>query len=216
MDINKLIELSPRLYHMAESGTWDSIKTRGLLSTSAVLDLFGLTENSRAVYEVQQRATKMEVVPGQPSSIVLRDQKPMPRDRLLMALKDGTTPEEWYALINAKVFFWAHESRLLTLLNARDYRSLDHDVLTIDTAPFVRAYADKIWLCHMNSGNTWPIPHHRGRGIFQRIQDYPVNARGKPVKAVAELVVDRFVPDIEKYVIEVRRMRGSEVKEQLA
>ena len=212
MHIEKFVELSPRLYHMAESGTWPSIKKRGLLSATAVLDVFHLAGGARAIYESQQRPSKMEVVAGRADSIILRDQKPMPRDRLLRALTDGTTPEEWYALINSKVFFWAHEARLLTLLNARDYRNLEHDVITIDAEPFVRDYAEKIWLCHMNSGNTWPIPHHRGRDVFRRIKDYPVNANGKPVKPVAELVVDYCVPDVEKYVIEVRRMRGSVVQ----
>jgi hypothetical protein len=35
-----LIGRSPRLYHMAEADTWDSIREHGLLSTSALLDLF--------------------------------------------------------------------------------------------------------------------------------------------------------------------------------
>ena len=30
----------PRLYHMAEAGSWESVKRHGLLSTTALLDLF--------------------------------------------------------------------------------------------------------------------------------------------------------------------------------
>jgi hypothetical protein len=63
----------------------------------------------------------------------------------------------------------------------------------------------------MNSGNTWPMPHRRGTDIFCRIPDYPVKRSGKPVKNVVELVVDYAVPNIAKYVVEVRRMQGSEV-----
>ena len=37
----------PRLYHMAEAGSWPSIKERGLLSTTALLDLFELEGESR-------------------------------------------------------------------------------------------------------------------------------------------------------------------------
>ncbi|MFT4510342.1 DUF7002 family protein [Caballeronia sp. 15711] len=215
MEIDKLIEVYPRLYHMAERGTWDSIRARGLLSASAVLDHFRLTGEDRTRYESVQRPAKMEVVAGHPEKIVLRDQKPMPHNRLLVALQDGITPEEWYRIINAKVFFWATKERLLGLLNARDYRALEHDVLTIDAAPFIQAYRDQIWLCHMNSGNTWPMPHRRGADTFRRIPDYPAGSSGKPVRPVAELVVDHGVPDIARYVIEVHRMRGSEVLDRI-
>lgn len=211
MDVEKLIEIYPRLYHMAEAGSWPSIAHRGLMSASAVLDHFGVGGKDRLRYEGVQRREKMMVLPGQPGQIVLRDQKPMPPERLRRALTDGTTPAEWYQLINEKVFFWAEEHRLLGLLGARDYRHLEHDVLTIDSAPFIRAHAAQIWLCHMNSGNTWPIPHARGTDVFKRILDYPTNSRGNPTKPVVELVVDHCVPDITRFVIEVRRMRGSEV-----
>ena len=56
---------------------------------------------------------------------------------------------------------WADEERLLRLLNATHYKALEHDVLTIDTASMVAAYEPSMWLCHMNSGNTFPMPTPR-------------------------------------------------------
>jgi hypothetical protein len=211
MNLEKLIELHPRIYHMAERGTWDSIRTNGLMSTTAVLDHLDIQGLDRARFETEHRDQKMDVRAGHPSNIVLRDQKPMPEGRLLQALTDGTTPTQWYKLINEKVFFWVEEERLHRLLGARDYRNLEHDVLTLDSAALIPAYAEKIWLCHMNSGNTWPIPHRRSTEAFRRIADYPVKTSGKPIKAVVELVVDYAVPNIADYVLEVRRMKGSEV-----
>ncbi|MBD8824975.1 DUF7002 family protein [Pseudomonas sp. CFBP 13602] len=211
MDLNKLIELYPRVYHMAERGAWDSIRAHGLMSATAVLDYLAIEGNARSRFESENRHMKMDVKVGHPSNIVLRDQKPMPEGRLIQALTDGTTPRQWYELINHKVFFWAEEARLHRLLGARDYRRLEHDVLTLDSSTFIPAYADAIWLCHMNSGNTWPMPHRRGTEIFRRIPDYPVKHSGKPDKTVVELVVDYAVPDIASFVLEVRRMRGSEV-----
>lgn len=211
MDLNKLIELYPRVYHMAERGAWDSIRTLGLMSTTAVLDHLAVGDGARAQYESEHRGHKMDVKAGDPSNIVLRDQKPMPEDRLIKALTNGTTPRQWYELINRKVFFWAEEARLHVLLGARDYRKLEHDVLTLDSSSFIPAYAEAIWLCHMNSGNTWPMPHRRSTDVFCRIADYPVTRTGKPVKPVVELVIDYAVPDIAKYVVDVRRMQGSEV-----
>jgi hypothetical protein len=211
MDLNKLIELYPRVYHMAECGAWDSIRTRGLMSATAVLDHLGVGDGERGRFESEHRSEKMDVRAGHPSNIVLRDQKPMPEGRLVRALTDGTTPQQWYELINHKVFFWAEEARLHRLLGARAYRRLEHDVLTLDSATFIPAYAESIWLCHMNSGTTWPKPHLRGRDVFCRVPYYPVTRTGKPVKKVVELVVDYAVPDIANFVLEVRRMRGSEV-----
>lgn len=211
MNVEKLIELYPRVYHMAERGAWDSIRAHGLMSTTAVLDHLKVQGDDRARFESVHRDQKMDVRAGHPSNIVLRDQKPMPEGRLIQALTDGTTPQQWYELINEKVFFWVEEERLHRLLGARDYRNLEHDVLTLNSSELVQAYADKIWLCHMNSGNTWPIPHRRGIEVFRRIPDYPVKTSGRPAKAVVELVVDYAVPNIADYVLEVRRMRGSEV-----
>ncbi len=210
MDIEKLIERYPRLYHMAERETWDSISEIGLMSTSAVLDLFEINGVNRHQYESSHRSSKMDVAKDG-RIITLRDQKPMPVGRLNKALQGHLSPEQWYQIINDKVFFWATRARLDGLLNAKHYRTLEHDVLIIDTDSFVRAYRQSIMLCHMNSGNTFPYPHHRDAGIFRGIDEYPVLKNGNPAKEVAELVVKYSVPDIAKYVVEVNRMRGGEL-----
>lgn len=211
MHVDNLVGTYPQLFHMAERGTWNSIRERGLLSASAVLDLFGVNGRLRRGYEMEQRREMLSVLPGNPDQIVLRDQKPMPPDRLRTALIDGTTPEEWYRLINGKVFFWAERARLLRLLKARDYRKKEHDVLTIDTQSLLKAHSDRTWLCHMNSGNTWPVPHARGKDIFQRIPAYPAKKNGKPVKTVVEVVVDGSVSDMANHVMAVHRMQGEEI-----
>lgn len=213
MLVENLIAAYPQLYHMAERGTWESIQRRGLLSTSAVLDLFGLTGQARTQYERDHRKTMATVLPGSDDFIVLRDQKPMPPGRLQTALTDGTTPAEWYQLINGKVFFWAERHRLIRLLNS--YGEHEHDVLTVDTRSLVTAYAEQIRLCHMNSGNTWPIPHHRGKDIFRTIPDYPAKRNGKPQKPVVEVVVEHGVPDIAAHVLKVELMKGEETLDVL-
>ncbi|MFJ3409137.1 DUF7002 family protein [Pseudomonas protegens] len=211
MDLDNFIDRYPRLYHMAEEGTWRSIKQHGLLSTLAVLDRYGINGDQRTALEAQQRVSKVTVgYPG--DSIVLRDQIPMPPKRLQDALVDGTTPAEWYRFINSRVFMWAEEHRLFNLLNARNYKKLTHDVLTIDTASFVRDYSDKIMLCRMNSGNTFPMPHERSLQDFMSIEDYPANPRsGAPIKEVVEVVTEYCVPNVKDYVIELRSIQGEVV-----
>lgn len=216
MQLTTFIAHYPRLYHMAEEGTWPSIKTHGLLSTLAVLDRYGIIGPERLALEEGHRPSKV-TVGAAGDSIVLRDQIPMPPKRLEEALIDGTVPAQWYKLINSKVFMWAQEHRLFTLLNARAYRKLTHDVLTIDTEALVRDYAAKIMLCRMNSGNTFPMPHPRGLGDFMRIEDYPVKPNtGVPAKTVVEVVADYSIPNIRDYVVEVRSIRGQDVLGNLA
>ena len=214
MDLQQLAARYPRLYHMAEADAWQPIKANGLLSTSAALDFHAASESRREELEAGHRPEKVKLGSGL-AAITLRDQIPMPPSRLARALQDAS-PADWYRLLNAKVFMWAQERRLLGLLNARHYRHLEHDVLTIDTASLLSVHAQRIWLCHMNSGNTFPIPHARDKTIFRRIPDYPCNSSGKPVKEVVEVVVDHSVPDIAQHVVEVRRMMGTTVLANLA
>lgn len=210
-----LIQIYPNIYHMAEADTWPSIRRHGLLSTSEVVRRAKLPAEVAAKLIRQHRPEKVSIdVPGI-GKLSLRDQKPMAEGRLKLALVDGTTPQEWYELINGRVFFWAEEQRLLRLLNAKHYRTLEHDVLTLDTASLLAAHGDQFELCHMNSGNTFPIPHHRGRNAFRTIADYADRKNGAPRKDVVEVTVLRQVEDIAQHVVEVRRMRGATVVRKL-
>lgn len=210
MQVDDLVARYPRLYHMAERDAWPSIRDRGLFSTIAALDLFHVKGAQRTALNSAHRPGKVTVGTGS-GQIVLRDQKPMETTRLATALLNGVTPRDWYETINSKVFFWVEERRLHGLLNARPYRMLEHDVLVINTASFVAAHENQISLCHMNSGNTFPVPHKRDLTAFKRIANYPTKSSGAPAKEVVELVVDYQVLDIAKHIIEVRRMRATEV-----
>lgn len=191
---------------MAECGSWPSIAARGLLSTTASLDMADVSPQEREKIESTKRPTKTVLTLRDAHAIVLRDQKPMSDKRLATCLTGGATPREWYEFLNAKTFFWATEARLHTLLNA--YGGEEHDVLQINTESLVAAHENEIWLCHMNSGNTTPWAHPRGFDVFYRIADYPVKASGQPKKEVAEVVLDYSVLDISNHVENVQRMKA--------
>jgi len=127
-----------------------------------------------------------------------------------MCLPKSLSPRTWYRLLNSKVFFWASRDRLNRLLRARHYRANLHDVLVIDTAKLLNDFANKIHLCRMNSGNTFPIPHLRDKGIFKRIEEYPTSKSGLPRPPIAEVVVDLGIQNMERYVVDVRSMRAGE------
>lgn len=212
-ELDELLADCPILYHMAERGSWPSIKRRGLLSTSALLDSYEISGSRRQEIEGQRRPASVELTAFGLSAAVVRDQLPMDDRGLERCLLDGISPESWYRLLNSKVFFWLTRERLFRLLNAGTYSAQEHDVLELDTKSLVEAYADRIWLCAINSGCTKPYPHPRGSSTFQRIFDYPYERWRKKRKRgerVVELAVDYAVPDVTKYVKRVLRMKGRE------
>lgn len=209
MNTKELVARYPVLYHMAERGSWPSICERGLLSTTASLDRAGITSDERGRFESHRRPVSVTIPLRDGGAVVLRDQKPMSDARLESCLLGGITPTQWYEFINQKTFFWATQARLHTLLGAYDEQ--EHDVLTVDTASLVQAHKDRMWLCHMNSGNTTPWAHPRDYDIFKRIDAYPASPNGRPIKEVAEVVVDYAVLDIARHVRKVSRMRGAVV-----
>ena len=73
-ELEELISHCPTLYHMAERGSWASIKRRGLLSATALLDLYGIEEPQRSVIERQHRPHGIALQrSGLPRSLI-RDQ----------------------------------------------------------------------------------------------------------------------------------------------
>jgi hypothetical protein len=59
---------------------------------------------------------------GRPDAIV-RDQKPMSDAKLKNCLEPGISPQQWYEILNDKVFFWVSREKLNKLLHARAYRT---------------------------------------------------------------------------------------------
>jgi hypothetical protein len=213
-ELEELIKECPTLYHMAERGSWASIKQFGLMSTSALLDHYSIIPPKRTEIESQHRPRSVEVTGDGLPRAVVRDQIPMSDSGLRRALPNRLSPADWYELLNKKAFFWLSEKRLHKLTNAKAYRNNEHDVLEIDTRSLIAAHRDAIWLCPINSGCTKPMPHPRDETIFARISDYPYShwreRRGRQERVV-ELAVDHSVEDIRDHVKRAVVMRGTEV-----
>jgi hypothetical protein len=205
MEPEKLITSFPRLYHMADKDAWPSIQQHGLLSTTALLDLFGVNGVKRTALESQHRPECVVINHPQHGAAIIRDQKPMD-DKGLTRCLTGVSPKEWYEILNRRTFFWLTEDRLERLLSAGAYRDKQHCVLTVDTRALVERHLDRITLSPMNSGCTKPMPHPRGRDCFLPVRDYPYDAWAKKRRkqdAVVELVVDYSVPDVAEFVLSV-------------
>jgi hypothetical protein len=201
---------------MAEDGSWDSIAKRGLLSTSALLDLYEIDGAKRRKIETEHRPDSITISHTGLPDAVIRDQKPMSDAALMKCLTDDLTPSQWYEILNGKVFFWLSKRRLCRLLGARAYRAFPQTVLTLDTESVVRSHGDEILLSPINSGSTIMIPQPRGNDTFLSIEAYPFEKWRKKRSrrnAVVELVVPGSVGDILKHVIAVHRVVDSKASE---
>jgi hypothetical protein len=205
----QLVAQFPRLYHMAETGSWPSIARHGLLSTSALLDLFEVTGNQRRSIEERHRPQSVSLSHCIHGTAVVRDQKPMDDAGLTKALAGDATPTQWYQLLNGRVFFWLSKKRLDRLLNARAYRDKRQTILTVDTRLLVAAHEGEILLCPINSGATKPNPHPRTRRSFLPLAEYPFeywSGRRAKDETVVELTVAHSVPCMRDFVIEVEEV----------
>jgi hypothetical protein len=191
---------------MAEDGSWDSIRKHGLLSTSALLDLYGYNGTVRHALEFARRPESVLISAGGLPHAVVRDQKPMTASALEKCLTDGVTPEQWFETLNARVFFWLSRKRLRKLLNARAYRERPQTVLTLDTASLVDANRDRIRLSPINSGATIYRPMPRGPDTFRTVSDFQFDERRKTRtldNAVVEVTVLGEVSNITDHAIAV-------------
>ncbi|CAA9519382.1 MAG: hypothetical protein AVDCRST_MAG05-3513 [uncultured Rubrobacteraceae bacterium] len=189
---------------MAEDGSWEGIQRLGLLSTTALLDRFGLEGETRFRIESTRRPEIEVIEHPEHGRALIRDNKPM-QEKVLERCLTGMTPAEWYETLNRRVFFWVERGRLLKLLGARAYRNRPHLVLELDAAELLRRHAADVTLSSINSGATFTMnPAPRGPDTFLRIQDHPEN------KAVVELAVDYAVPDAAGYVLSVSRWHGDQ------
>lgn len=203
---------------MAEAGSWDNVQNHGLLSTSSLLDLYGIVGDQRFAIESAHRPECVEISAENLPIATVRDQKPMSDKALARVLLDGLEPQQWYEILNSKVFFWSSKTKVINLLKARAYRHKAHDVVQVNTRQLIDLYKDQIFLCPYNSGCTIMNPVTRGKGFFSRVKDFDFEywrkKRGRQ-NAITEVCVEGGVPEIMKIVESVTRMQEDQELEVL-
>lgn len=199
-----LAQRYPRLYHMAEEGSWISIQQHGLLSTTALLDLFEVPAEQRYGLEAQRRPETVPIHHPAHGTAWIRDNKPI-NETVLRRTLEGMTEEEFYRTLNSRVFFWVSTDRLDRLRNAPPYRGRRHDILQLDTAALLERHHQRVELCHLNSGAVHPAANYRrGAGTFAPIESYQYGARKRVSnEPLVEVTVLYAVPDVRDFVISV-------------
>lgn len=210
LTLNEFVNAYPRLYHMASSKSWDSIQRHGLLSTTALLDLFGVQGAEREAIESKHRPDSVSVNSAVYGTAVIRDQKPMRESALSKCLQD-CSPQDWYEFLNRHTFFWPTLKKVQNLLGARAYRTEVQLVLEVDSNALLTELGSAVLLSPINSGSTIYRAVPRSFETFYPLASYPFLER-KQLRgiqdAVAEVLVPHSVPKIASYVSEASLFHG--------
>jgi hypothetical protein len=211
MERDELVRLHPVLFHMAEDGTWPSVRAHGLLSTRAIVDLFATDESVRTQVLSVVRTASIAIEHPERGRVVVRDQGPL--KFLNQCLTEGTTAQDYLDALNERVFFWLSCSRLKRLLGARRYRDNAATVIHVDTARLLARHADAVQLAPYNTGSMHvPSAPRRGTDVFVDVDRYPYKEwrakRGPSGDAVVELTVKYEVKDIVDLTQRVERWVG--------
>jgi hypothetical protein len=192
-----LARLRKVVFHASAYGAWPAIAELGLRTAAQLL------ADSADPRLGTVRSKNIEVVAsGHP--VTIRDQRPMARAGIEAHL-DGIGLDEWLVALNERVFFFARQKGLTTLL-ARYQESEGQDVLVFDTARLLRSAAGRVEVTTVNVAEpaSWNRCPCRSRATFVPLAAYSaaiddieeVTVVGG-VERVADLVsrVVRYHPD---------------------
>jgi Family of unknown function (DUF7002) len=204
-----------RVYHMTEAANWPLIERHGLLSTSRLLDLAGVAGAERIALERRQRLRGAVL----PNGAVIRDQVPMPPEALARCLRGGIGPEDWYAELNRRVFFWFDPERLNR--QRRACNASPQIVLVVDAPAMLARHGARAALTAFNTGNARRKPAPRGRATFVPYADWlesrwsseaaELGIRTRPRShAPVEAAILDAVANIADFIVEVRRLAPGE------
>lgn len=191
-------------YHLADAENWPLIQRDGLLSTNALIARDELRGKSAEPYR-SYRSERMQL----PSGAWIRDQRPMPPAALARCLDADLDPDAWYALVNAKVFFWLSVARLDRHRAACGRRP--QGILVIDVPALLARHGARTSVTPFNVGNAMRRAASRGKRTFVPIEEWRVTGwlaerrAGEPMRprshAPAELAIEYGVPDIMDFVV---------------
>lgn len=205
-----------RIYHMSDAANWQSIQRHGLLSASRLLDLAGLDGAERYELERRQRLQARRL----PNGAVIRDQRPMPPAALARSLAGGLAPEDWYAEVNRRVFFWLDPQRLNR--QRRACGGAAQIVMVVDADRLLSRHGRRAALTPFNTGNARRRAARRGRGTFVPYDRWLESgwaweaaalgvAPRAPGHPPVELAIVAAVEDVLDLVVDVRRLEPGEL-----
>ncbi len=97
-------EMHPRLYRLAMLGAYPGILKYGLLTAQDAADRAGV------LLPDSPRPDAIELTLPDGDKVWVTDNQPLSFKKLAPALDDNLTPQEWFAMLNTRVFFGLNAS----------------------------------------------------------------------------------------------------------
>ena len=170
MDLSEFVARFSVLFHLTERSNLEGASKRGLLSTTALLDLFEVAEHRRETLESRRREHWTTLSHPEHGTAHVRDQLAIKETVLRKSL--SRSERGWYRLLNSRVFLWPGPSRVRLNRTLAAYSDRRNVVLTFDTNSLVRAHERCILLTRFNAGSTGRgAGAPRGPNIFFRIDE---------------------------------------------
>jgi hypothetical protein len=198
-------------YHLLDARNWASVQKHGLMSTRRLVEMSGETDQSDLR---RHRPAGRRLVSG----VMIRDQRPMPPKALAGCLRNGLQPEDWFELLNSKVFFWLAPERLNR--QRRACASWPQIVLVVDAARLLAHHGARATVSPINTGNAMRAAAPRNRSTFVPYarwladgwahEDVSGAARRPANHRPVELTFDDAVPDIADYLVATIKLRPDE------
>ena len=207
-----LVRNHPLIYHMSAPGSWPSIRKHGLLSTTALLDLFEYKGEPRYKIESCRRPDWVTLSHPFHDNVWIRDQWPLSDDGLRKALPRDMSPACWYKILNGMVFFFPCKERLKRMLMV--YKKYRNTVLVVNTGSLLKTNEQKIYLSPINSGFTKnKNVAYRDKNTFVRLGEEPSSVKMRRRTNLVEIAVQYAVHDLANHVervVEIGDGRRSE------
>lgn len=192
MTAEEFIARYPVLYHRSPSVNAAGISRHGLLSVTALLQLYAVGAKRAAAIERDRAKVGILVKPPNEHPdwppILIGDQHQINPAQMAAAL-DGVTPEEWRKELNARVFFWPTVERLA--VHQKAYAAMPSVLYEIDSAKLLTRHGERLRVARINTGFFRRTPAMRSRATYQRLADFRHDAKNR----IAEVSVLDGVPD---------------------
>jgi hypothetical protein len=184
-------------------GAEEGVRRHGLLPAAEAARRVGRTLPRRP----RAQALPLRLPDG--TEIVLTDNLPLSFARLAPVLDDGLTPEDWLAMLDARVFFWVDPRHGAGNARARERLGYRSEWQVYDTERLLRPVWDLAEIAPINTGATVRRPARRGRATFAPLAglDWERWRRARGLRTpdtVREVTVRGPVPHAGEALLEVR------------
>jgi hypothetical protein len=205
-------QLIQTAYHLVDASNWASVQNHGLMSARRLMEVCGGIE-----YDAprRHRPASRRLACG----VLIRDQRPMPPKALMRCLRSGLAPEDWFELLNSKVFFWLDPSRLNRQRLACG--ASPQVALVVNASRLLMKYGGLATVTPINTGNALRSAAPRNLTTFVPYQQWLIDgwayedipgARPRPRShRPVELTISESVPDILDYVMAAVPLNPGEI-----